>query len=265
MPCRFGRLEDQPTQDAELDGGAAQDRADGGRWGNRRHEWSNCAGFDAPRRRNLHFAGCAGLGPALVFAVVGRFPAMATDRGPGTDLRNETVVNVAGLLKAPFGSARVYQLRLDRFPLDDEAVAADVRGEVKLTRLREAVIARVRASGAVALECVRCLRVYDQDFATEFDEEYRQTVDVRTGLGLAPGADEDEDTSRIDENHELDLADVLRQEILVALPMRPDCGEACPGPDTLTGGEDADQAEPEDERFAALARLLADDQTATPR
>ena len=62
-------------------------------------------------------------------------------------------------------------------------------------------------------------------FAVEFNEEYRQTVDLRTGLGIAAAADQDADTALIDENHELDLADVVRQEILVALPMRPDCGE----------------------------------------
>ena len=48
------------------------------------------------------------------------------------------------------------------------------------------------------------------------DEEYRQTVDVRTGLGIAAGADQDADTALIDDNHELDLADVLRREIVVA-------------------------------------------------
>ena len=47
--------------------------------------------------------------------------------------------------------------------------------------------------------------------------------------------------SRIDENHELDLREPLRQEILVALPMRPDCGPDCPGPDlTEVGGDEAE-------------------------
>jgi uncharacterized protein len=183
---------------------------------------------------------------------------MATDRGHPMDLRNETAINVAGLLKAPTGSGRAFALRLDRFPLDNEAVAEELDGDVRLTRLRDGVMARVRAGGRVALECARCLRVYDQPFAAEFAEEYRQTVDVRTGLGLEPGADEDEETSRIDENHELDLADVLRQEILVALPMRPDCGEVCPGPDPVAADEPAPPA-PGDDRFAALASLLGED------
>lgn len=190
---------------------------------------------------------------------------MATDRGHPMDLRNDTAINVAGLLKAPTGSSRAYDLRLDRFSLDDGTTAEGVVGDVRLTRLRDGVMARVRGSGRVVLECARCLRDYDQPFATEFAEEYRQTVDVRTGIGLEPGADDDEETSRIDENHELDLAEVLRQEILVALPMRPDCGELCPGPDALGGTDNAATPAAVDERFAALARLLGEDDGTTDR
>lgn len=185
---------------------------------------------------------------------------MATDRGRTIEFRNDTAINVAGLLKAAFGDSRVYPLSLDRFPLDDELVAEAVGGEVKLTRLRDAIMARVRADGAVSLECARCLRPYDQRFAVEFSEEYRQTVDVRTGIDLLPGDDEDEETSRINESHELDLREVLRQEILVALPMRPDCGEDCPGPEILHyGGPRNADVEPGDDRLAALARLLDED------
>lgn len=173
------------------------------------------------------------------------------------DLHNDTAINVAGLLKAPFGDTRTYRLRLDRFPLGDDLVAADVAGEVRLTRLRDAVMARVAVAGTAALECARCLRTYDQPFAAAFDEEYRQSVDVRTGAGLVPLGDEDDDTSRIDENHELDLGEVLRQEVLVALPMRPDCGEACPGPEALTPAAPA--AAGDDDRFALLAALLDDE------
>ena len=114
---------------------------------------------------------------------------MTADRGHEMELRNETAINVAGLLQAAFGSTRAYRLRLDRFDLGDGLTARDVEGEVKLTRLRDAVMAQVRARGVVELECARCLRPYEQGVAAAFSEEYRQTVDVRTGLGLAPAGD----------------------------------------------------------------------------
>lgn len=184
---------------------------------------------------------------------------MPAERGQPMELRNETAVNVAGLLKSLTGATRTYALHLDAFPLGDGLVAEDVDGEVRLTRLRDAVIAHVAVRGVTPLQCVRCLREYDQEFETEFGEEYRQSVDLRTGVEIPPEEDEDEDTFLIDENHELDLNEALRQEILVALPMRPDCGPSCPGPDVLEVGEAGDG--PADSRFSALAGLLDEETT----
>ena len=114
-----------------------------------------------------------------------------------------------------------------------------MNGDVRLTRLRDSVIASVKAGGVAPLICARCLREYDQPFTVEFDEAYEQTVDVRTGLDLGRDFPDDEQTSRIDESHELDLREPLRQEILVATDatrLRSDC----PGPDlTEVGVEEA--------------------------
>jgi len=186
---------------------------------------------------------------------------MATDGGQQRELHNDTAVNVVGLLKGQTGATRSYRLLLDTFEADGETIAHDIRGDVRLTRLRDAIIASVSAAGVVPMICARCLREYDQPFEVDFDEEYRQTIDVRTGFDLGAEAIDEELISRIDENHELDLREPLRQEILVALPMRPDCGLECPGPDLLeVGGEDGASNDPVDERLAALANLLADDQ-----
>ena len=187
---------------------------------------------------------------------------MATESGQNhhRELRNETAINVAGLLKAETGATRSYYLVLDTFEADGEMIAREIEGDLRLTRLRDAVMVSLEASGLAPLTCVRCLREYDQPFSVDFDEEYRQTVDVRTGIGLDDALPDDEQASLIDENHELDLAEPLRQEILVALPMRPDCGADCPGPDMVETGERGDESEEiVDERLAALASLLGDD------
>jgi len=187
---------------------------------------------------------------------------MATDGGQVhyTELRNETAINVAGLLKSQLGATRSYRLHLDQFEADGETIARDVDGEIRLTRLGDGVMATMKVKGVAPLECVACLREYDQPFAIEFDEEFLQTVDVRTGAGLGINLTNDDgiDRSQIDENHEIDLREPLRQEILVTLPMRPICGPDCPGPDVpdeYVGSND----DFIDERLAALASLLADD------
>lgn len=183
---------------------------------------------------------------------------MATDGSQQRDLRNETAVNVAGLLKGQIGETRSYRLQFDAFEADGEVVARQIEGDVRLTRLRDGVLAHLEVAGLAPMTCARCLRDYDQPFEIAFDEEYRQTVDVRSGAGLDEDVG-DEQASLIDENHELDLREPLRQEILIALPMRPDCGPDCPGPDVLAVGDEGDASEAVDDRLAALASLLGDD------
>jgi uncharacterized protein len=167
------------------------------------------------------------------------------------DLHNETGVNVVALIQEPIGSSRSYNLRLDELALDDGLYANEVTGTVKLTRLTDEIIARIKATGDVELQCLRCLREYPQSFATDFSEEFRIAHDVRTGIGI-DAEDEDDERFEINESHELDFGEALRQEIIVALPMRPACGEECPGPDVTEVGD----TEPVDTRFASLAQLL---------
>jgi uncharacterized protein len=166
------------------------------------------------------------------------------------DLYNETAVNVATLLQEPVGASRVYRFHLDRLELDSDLVARDVNGEMRLTHLSDEILANVDAAATVELTCLRCLEPYDQPVKTRFQEEFRVAYDVRSGVAVRSSSDDERIT--ITDAHELDIAEPLRQELIVSLPMRPDCGAACPGPPAV-----AEDSEDEvDNRFAALGALL---------
>lgn len=186
---------------------------------------------------------------------------MAHDGGRVVDLKDDTRLNIASLLMEPVGSTRDVEATLPAFPLDGDLVAHNVEVRAKLTRLQGQILFSAHATGDVQLECVRCLESYDQPFDEAFDEQFFQTVDVRSGAEVTPtmstGVDDDEDDDvrfSIDESHELDFGESLRQWILLALPMRPTCGDSCPGPDR----PGTDQDDNGDGRFADLARLLED-------
>ncbi len=170
----------------------------------------------------------------------------------GWSLENETAVNVATLLREEIGASRRFPITLDRIALDDDLVARDVTGELRLTRLPDAILAKVDASALVTLECQRCLETYDQAVDIRFDEEFRVAYDVRNGSEIRPETDDERFT--ISEKHEVDIREPLRQEFIVGLPMRPTCGPDCPGPPAIQ--DDEDRGGPVDNRFAALAGLL---------
>lgn len=171
-------------------------------------------------------------------------------------LYNDTVVNVAQLLKEHVGALRRIKVRLEWFPLDRDILARDVVATVKLIRINGGILATGVAQGTAMIECVRCLELYDQQFDEPFDQEYQPTIDVRSGVAVQqPGLDEE--IGSIDEMHQLDLAEPIRQVAIVSLPIKPICREDCPGlPEQLEL-----TAESGDARFGALEQLLLGDGT----
>lgn len=187
---------------------------------------------------------------------------MNTENPQTITLRDDLILKVSSLLLDDMGSTRSVNVELGTFPLGDDLHAEDVSGKVLLTRLNTGILAQGSASGVVELECVRCLRQFEQPFTTKFTEQFRQTVAVAEGRGFVPPTDEEVDEEgdselafEINDAHELDLTELLRQWILLALPVAPICGDDCPGPLKIENEEEAGDA-----RFAALQQLLDDEE-----
>ncbi|HLZ26060.1 MAG TPA: DUF177 domain-containing protein [Chloroflexota bacterium] len=137
-------------------------------------------------------------------------------------------VNVSQLLLASLGTVREFDFSE---PLADALgelhLRGPVRGHAKLTRTPDGILVHSEHAGIASLECARCLEEALTSFEGVFDEEFLPGIDIRTGLPLhVPGQDEQ---PLIDEHHELDLDEVLRQSILTSLPLRPLCSATCPG------------------------------------
>lgn len=170
------------------------------------------------------------------------------------ELKNDTVINIAALLKEPVGSVREFAVEIDRFELDPELIATSIAGQVRLTRLQDEVLVDAKLRADVGLECDRCLREFLQPVSVHFSAEYQPTIDVYLGRAVRE-IDDETDRFFITEHHEVDLAEPLRQELIVALPMVAVCGPDCPGP-AVTSTADTGEI---DDRLAALQRLLGDD------
>lgn len=168
------------------------------------------------------------------------------------NLDNDTVVNVAALLREQTGATRSYRFFVDSFRLDDDLEAVDLTGSLRLTRLSDAILVSVNGKTSVELECQRCLEQFSLPVPVAFDEQFRIAYDVRRGTAIEGEIEVGDERPEISENHELDFSEPMRQEIIVALPMRPVCGPQCPGPPVFTeGDEDEDSGQ-----FSALASLL---------
>lgn len=165
-------------------------------------------------------------------------------------LENDTIINVAQLLKAEVGAERFFTVHLDDITLDDDLIGKDLNASVRLLRTSNGILAAGELHVTAHLTCVRCLMEFDGRYSETFEAEYWPSVDIFTGLPLPPPPDEDIFT--IDKNHHLDLHELLRQIAILAIPVYPVCGPTCPGPESLWQPEE----EVIDARLAVLQTLL---------
>lgn len=176
--------------------------------------------------------------------------------GPA-QLVNDTVLNVAQLLKENVGSKRRVDVTLAELPLDDSIIARDVSASMKLTRIADGILVTGNIAGQARLECVRCLGEFDAPYSGEIEAQFQPTIDIASGVAVE--TEDDDETFVIDESHLLDLTELLRQVSLLSLPIRPVCGEDCPGFESeFLGGDEAPVEPAGDERLAVLGQLLDD-------
>jgi uncharacterized protein len=137
--------------------------------------------------------------------------------------------NVAQLLKEPTGSTRKYDVDETLDDIDPELVIqAPITGRVKFTKIPQGILVNGKFDTVVEVNCGRCLDPFDVPVAIEVEEEFRPSLDLQTGARLPHSEDEDQATV-IDEKHIIDLTEVVRQDLLLALPSTPLCREACKG------------------------------------
>ena len=165
-------------------------------------------------------------------------------------------INVAQLLKSPQGTTKLVQV--DETYEDEEGVPIPVKGEIKLTLISRRILAQGRLVAQVPLVCGRCVKPFVCTVTLDIEEEYYPTVDIQTGEKLPPP--DETGAFKIDEHHELDLTEAIRQYKEMAVPMKPlcreDCAGICPscGKDLNEGQCDCPTAEA-DPRWAELLKL----------
>ncbi len=144
-------------------------------------------------------------------------------------------INVAQLLKKPAGTVQRHALSEDVRGIDDELEIQDLlTGSVKLLRTANGILVTASLRTALELQCCRCLEPFSTPIELQIEEEFHPSVDIYTGAKL-PVIEPKEEGTIIDANHLLDLTEIVRQAIFLAVPMRPLCREACAGLCTQCG------------------------------
>ena len=166
-------------------------------------------------------------------------------------------INVSLLLQEPVGSTREYDIDEEAEIIDD-GNEYNIKGSCRLMRSQRSVLVKCALDAEVELTCNRCLGRFLHPLKIKFEEEYLPTVDILSGANLPPP--EDAASFTIDEGHNIDLTEAIRQYAMMAVPMKALCDEECAGlcqkcGQNLNKGKCDCPAEDTDPRWAKLTGL----------
>jgi uncharacterized protein len=144
-------------------------------------------------------------------------------------------INVSQLLKSSIGAEREYEVS-DYVDITGEDAQNFVEGTARLTRTNRGILVKGSFNTQIKIACSRCLNNFAHFLKIDIEEEYF--------------------------HHILDLSEAVRQNAMLALPMKPLCREDCFGLCTECG-QDLNKEEcnctPKeiDPRWAKLAELAS--------
>jgi uncharacterized protein len=163
--------------------------------------------------------------------------------------------NVSGLIQEGIGAVRQYEF--EDVLVSDDREPERVYGNVEFLRTT-GVLVRAHLKLVESETCSRCASPLQDDLEIEFEEEFQQTVDAAGHLVKELPA---EDAFLIDDRHQLDLTEAVRQyreaSAQIAPLCRPDCKGLCAECGADLNVEDCGcQNAVIDVRWAGLASLL---------
>lgn len=170
--------------------------------------------------------------------------------GAQLDLRHPLRLNVGFLLNESIGCSRNVEYNVDSVQLSEDLKVNGLQGSLTLTRTSMGVLVEGKLQGILSLECVRCLKSYNQHLTSSFED-----------LFVYPASQAEDPLLAIPETATLDLTPILREYLLLDVPIQPlcrlDCKGLCPICGELINVNKCDHHEAEiDPRFEVLKELL---------
>ena len=170
--------------------------------------------------------------------------------GANLNSRHPLRLNVGFLLHKNVGDGCNFDFNCDSVRVGDDLDFKGLQGSIHLTRTGQGLYAHGRLQAQTSLVCVRCLTSFDQQLTIELDDLFTYPPDRASDPLLS-----------IPEDGVLDLNPLLREYLLLDIPIQPLCRQDCEGLCPVCGSDlkktECDHPHTEvDPRLAALKALL---------
>jgi len=126
--------------------------------------------------------------------------------------------NAGFLLNQPIGTIREIHFEYPEVTLKPDFKVTDFSGVARLSRTPQGILVQGEFRGIAPAECVRCLLGLEQTLHTDFDELYAFDRRSITESGLI-----------LPEDANIDLEPLVRDYLLIEMPIGPLCKSDCKG------------------------------------
>jgi len=164
--------------------------------------------------------------------------------------RNPLRLNAGFLINQAVGYSRDFVIDVPHIHLPPDLELDDLGGILRLTRTAQGLLAQIKMRATLLSECGRCLTDFPQPLEIDFTELYAFSQNSVTEANL-----------RLPENGQINLAPLVREYMILEIPItmlcRADCKGLCP-----VCGENLNETacnhtnEAVDPRLAVLKSLL---------
>lgn len=124
-------------------------------------------------------------------------------------------LNAHDILGQDQGATASFEIADERPELADISLASALSGSLKLLRTSFGLLVSGQASGKVKLNCHRCLKEFDQPLGVKFVGEFADKPEAEQ-WPIGPDG-------------QIDLAPLIGQELILAIPIKTLCRADCPG------------------------------------
>lgn len=145
-------------------------------------------------------------------------------------LRHPLRLNVGFLLGQPIGSSREFNFEFPELRLPPDLNMQDFSGIAKFGRTPQGLLVQSKFKANVSVQCVHCLIDFWQQLEIDFSELYAFTNRSVSESGLI-----------MPEDGHIDIEPLVREYMVLEIPINPVCKPACKGLCPVCG-EDLNQA-----------------------
>ncbi len=134
------------------------------------------------------------------------------------NLHNPFRLNVGFLINQPVGSSRDFLFEVPQYSLDPDLLLSALSGTALVTRTTQGLLVQVVMHATLHAECVRCLTDFQLGLNIDFTELYAFSQKSVTESGLI-----------LPEDAHINLYPIIREYMLLDIPIKPLCSPDCKG------------------------------------